>query len=481
MSGFSELNYVNIGRHGTLSPSGALHTRKEDIDAIFAYLGQNSVKKLTVHFHGGLVSESGGLATAKAMTTVYAAAGAHPVTFIWETGFLETVKDNLNTINQTELFKKLLALAIKHALKALGMSLPGKGAGQTLSINEIQAKLASGAPFADLDATARGAANARSEAELESMRGDIREGVEEDIQSDPEIQSLLENEAPQTPLLNKSTVAVSDGDKQKGILLFGKVALGVAEVVYRVVKRYLQKSDHGFYPTVVEELLRQFYLADLGQWVWGNMTTKAGEMWLPNDGLSGTAIHGARYFLEKLANFQQQSPALVVDLVGHSAGSIVICQMLKTAEALGLKLKIRNIIFMAPACTAELFHDEIVQHPGRCANFRMFTMSDAYECKNQLVPLVYSRSLLYLISGVLDDDVDEPVAGMERFLEDPPFNKPMLRDIAAFLTGAGTGARLVLSKTADDAPRGQRCTAERHQDFDENGPMQDSLIFLISQ
>jgi len=481
MPGFSKLNYVNIGPHGTLAPSGELSTTGGDIDAIFTYVAQNNLKKLTIHFHGGLVSESGGLATAKAMTTVYAAAGAHPVTFIWETGFLETVKDNLNTINQTELFKKLLALAIKHALKALGLSLPGKGAGQTLSISEIQTKLASGAPFADFDATARGAANARTEAELASMRGDIREGVEEDIQADPDFQSLLESEAPRTPLLNKSTVEVSEADKQRGILLFGKVALGVAEVVYRVAKRYLEKSDHGFYPTVVEEVLRQFYLADLGQWVWGNMTTKAGEMWLPNDGLSGTAIHGGRYFLRKLTDFQRDHPELVVDLVGHSAGSIVICQMLKTAEMAGLAFKIRNIIFMAPACTAELFHDEIVQHPGRWHSFRMFTMSDAYECKNQLVPLVYSRSLLYLISGVLDGDVDEPVAGMERFLEDPPYHKPMLREIAAFLTGSGSNVRLVLSKTADDAPRGQRCTAERHQDFDENGPMQDSLIFLIGQ
>lgn len=481
MPAFSELNYLNIGPHGTLAPSGALSTKPEDIDALFAYLAQNNLKKLTIHFHGGLVSESGGLATAKAMTTVYAAAGAHPVTFIWETGFLETVKDNLNTISQTELFKKLLALAIKHAMKALGLSLPGKGPGQTLSIAEIQTKLASGAPFADFDATARGAAQVRTEAELEAMRPDIRESIEEDVQSDPEIPSLLEEEAPKTPLLDKKEVVVTEADQQKGILVFGKVALGVAEVVYRVVKRYLQKSDHGFYPTVVEELLRQFYLANLGQWVWGDMTTKAGEMWLANGGLSGSNIHGGRYFLESLAKFQKESPALIVDLVGHSAGSIAICQMLKTAQAAGLQVKIRNIIFMAPACTAELFHDEIVQHPERCARFRMFTMSDAYECKNQLVPLVYTRSLLYLISGVLDNDVDEPVAGLERFLEDPPYHKPTLRDIAAFLTNAGADARVVFSKTADDAPRGLRCTAERHQDFDENGPMQDSLIFLISQ
>jgi hypothetical protein len=481
MPPFGKLNYVNIGPHGTLAPTGQLSTTTADIDAIFDYLSSTNQRKLTIHFHGGLVPESSGLATAKEMTSVYAAAGAHPVTFIWETGFLETVKDNLNTINQTELFKKLLALAIKHAMKALGLSFPGKGPEQPLSITEIQAKLASGAPFEDFDATARGAAQVRTEAELQAMRSDILAGIEEDVQADPEIPALLQNEAPRTPLFNETAVAVTESDKQKGILTFAKLAMAVAEIVYRVAKRYLQKHDHGFYPTVVEEVLRQFYLADLGQWVWGDMTTKAGEIWLANDGLQGNSIHGGHYFLEGLAKLQSSSPNLIVDLVGHSAGSIVICQMLKTASAANLRVKIRNIIFMAPACTSGLFHDEIVRNPTRCKAFRMFTMADDYECKNQLVPLVYTRSLLYLISGVLDDAVDKPVAGMARFLQDPPFDDPALRDIGAFLSTTGPDIRLVLSTTADNAPRGLRCTAQRHQDFDENGPMQDSLIFLIGQ
>jgi hypothetical protein len=481
MPPFGSLNYIKIGPRGTLEPSGSLHTSREDIDELIRYLSDPAQKKLTIHCHGGLVSEESGLTTARAMTTVYAAAGAHPVTFIWETGFLETVKDNLNTITQTELFKKLLALALKHAMKALGFTIPGKGPGQPMSLAEIQARLASGAPFEEFDAGARGVAAIHTEAELDEAFPEIREEVSEDVEADLAIGTLLIVEAPETPLFNHGAVAVSESEKGKGVVTATKLALALAKIVYRITKRYIRKHDHGFYPTVVEEILREFYLADLGQWVWGNMKEKADQMWLSCDGLAGNAIHGARYFLEQLCELQRRRDDLVIDLVGHSAGSIVICQMFRAAADANLPIKIRNVIFMAPACSSKLFLKEIVHVSGRFEKFRMFTMNDAFECKNFLVPLVYTRSLLYLISGALDGEDDEPVAGLDRFLQNqPPFGDPELQEIDAFL-GAPGGDRLVLSKTPEDAPRGKRCTAERHQDFDENGPMQDSLIFLISQ
>jgi hypothetical protein len=414
------------------------------------------------------------------MTTVYAAAGAHPVTFIWETGFLETVKDNLNTITQTELFKKLLALVLKHSMKALGMSIRGKGPGQLMSLAEIQARLSSGTPFEDFDAGARGGGEIRTQTELDEAVPEIQEDVREDIDADLQLESLLAAEVPETPLFNQAVIIASDTERGRGVLASSKAALALAKIVYRVAKRCIQKHDHGFYPTAVEEILREFYLADLGQWVWGNMKVKAEQMWKSCDGLTEDAMHGGRYFLEKLCRLQQERGDLIIDLVGHSAGSIVICQMLRTASLASLPIRIRNIIFMAPACSSQLFLNEIVRAPGRCETFRMFTMSDPFECKNYLVPLVYTRSLLYLISGALDGLDDEPIAGLDRFLQgDLAVQDPELREIAAFF-GDPNSDRLVLSKTPENAPRGKRCTAEKHQDFDENGPMQDSLIFLIS-
>lgn len=191
MALFGKLNYIKIGPHGTLEPSGKQHSSREDIDGIIRYLRAPAQTKLTVHFHGGLVSESSGVTTAKAMATVYAAAGAHPVTFIWQTGFLETIIDNLNTIGQTELFKKILSLALKHTMKALGLTLGGRGPGETMTLSEIQAQLASGAPFEYLDGSARGAASIRTEEELGAELPQIEEEVREDVEADPEIESLL--------------------------------------------------------------------------------------------------------------------------------------------------------------------------------------------------------------------------------------------------------------------------------------------------
>ncbi len=229
MPPFGKLNYIKIGPHGTLEPSGKLHSSRADIDGIIQFLSDPAQNKLTIHFHGGLVSESSGLSTARGMTTVYAAAGAHPVTFIWATGLLETIGDNLNTITQTELFKKLLALALKHAMKALGLAIPGRGPGQGMTLAEIQAHLASGSPFEYLDAGARGAANIRTEEQLDAELPQIEEEVREDIEADPEIESLLQEEAPQTPLLDKKTLTPTQDEQARGLVTSVKLAAAMTK------------------------------------------------------------------------------------------------------------------------------------------------------------------------------------------------------------------------------------------------------------
>ena len=101
MTDFSHLNYINAGPHGTFRPSGDLNTSPQDIDAIFDHLTQTGADRLVVHVHGGLVSEAKGLRIAKMMAPVYSCAGAHPVSFIWETGLIETISRNLTDIYQS--------------------------------------------------------------------------------------------------------------------------------------------------------------------------------------------------------------------------------------------------------------------------------------------------------------------------------------------------------------------------------------------
>ena len=65
------------------------------------------------------------------------------------------------------------------------------------------------------------------------------------------------------------------------------------------------------------------------------------------------------------------------------------------------------LLFLAPASRIQLFADVITSHGRRLGNFRMFTMSDALERKDRLVPVIYPHSLLYFISGVLESAYDE--------------------------------------------------------------------------
>jgi hypothetical protein len=101
------------------------------------------------------------------------------------------------------------------------------------------------------------------------------------------------------------------------------------------------------------------------------------------------------------------------ELTGPARCAIVLCHLLAAAQRYP-GLSFRHLFFLAPACTHEMFNREVAGHPNRYQQFRMLTMSDDFECKDRLVPGIYNRSLLYFISGVLEDEVDMPIAGLHR-------------------------------------------------------------------
>lgn len=108
-------------------------------------------------------------------------------------------------------------------------------------------------------------------------------------------------------------------------------------------------------------------------------------------------------------------------------------------------------------------------------------MADALEQKDPLVPGVYTRSLLYFISGVLEDEVDTPLAGMARFWSGtPPFNEGYLMETARWLL-AETENRAVLSKTPDEALEGLRTTSGSHGGFDDDEPTRGSITHLVAK
>lgn len=477
MTGFSPLNYVNVGPHGTFRPSGAVSTGPADIDAIFAHLRSAGADRICLHFHGGLVGEAKGMIIAESMYPVYTDAGAHAVSFVWETGFKETIARNLRSINETKLFQKLLRYAIRQLTKRLGVDLSGRGPGEPMTMDEIQEELDKIDRFEEFDATARGGAAALDEDELESIRLDMELELQLELEMDAEFGALADDLFAEDPHLRPEMEdALRDADG-RGPTLF-KIAKFLALVVYRVLKRYVQKRDHGLYPTVMEELVREFYIDDVGGWVWGKMKDVATQMFLPNLGPLTEASHPGTYFLKKLAAHQATTPGFKVDLVGHSAGSIAICQMFKAMAASGETVAVRNVVFLAPACTMQLMHDEIVAHPERYERFRMFTMTDANERADHLIKRIYTRSLLYLISGILEEEADTPIAGMARYWTgEPPYDAKPLVAVTRFLGVEGTD-RVVLSDTLGNA-EGMNSTALGHGDFDNDAETLASLAALV--
>lgn len=478
MAQLDPLHYLNLGPQGTFKASGDLRTSPQDVDALIQHLQANPTDHLTLHFHGGLVSENAGAEVAARLVPVYKDAGSHPIMFIWEAGLGETLKENLLTIHSTELVQLILKFALQKLESTFGEIVGIKGPGDQLSFADIDSELQQEDPFSQKDPQARQAASDMDLFALRALEGKFEAELEQDLAADPEISRLLNQEAPETELLDPEFKnQVEDKTGEKGGVVTAYVAKKLAKILIETVKRFKNKTDHGIYPTVIEELLREMYMADFGAWVWGSMKKKALEMWEPNQGPATEFSKVGDYFLAKLAALPHP-PAL--NLVGHSTGGIVICHLLETLAARYPQLHTRNVIFLAPACRMNLFHEQVSSRPERFERFRMFTMQDGYEVQDRLVPGVYTRSLLYLVSGILEDQPDAPLLGMVRYLSgQEPYLASELIQVRDFLYEDSKN-RLVLSKTHPSAPDGQRSQSEKHGDFDNDQETLASVKQMIA-
>jgi hypothetical protein len=468
------IEFVNVGPGGTFEKSGKYATSATQVDEFFQELESSDAKSLVLHFHGGLVDEAYGVGVAKKMVEVYKEAGAVPLTFVWETGLLETFRDNLLKIHETDLYKKLLKWLLRRLAERFG-GFEARGVGVSIPMKKIEEELAKDKPFDSYDdpttgkvAAARG--GAFLETDLDTLQAEFQAQFQGDVDGDEDVVAKV------------NALIGSTADAQARGLIEGlKVAKMLAAVAYRVARRHVRGRDHGFYPTVVEETLRELYLADLGAWVWGRMKDKARNMWLSNDRLTGDERRVGRYVLEKIALLQKKKPSFRFDLVGHSAGSIAICELLRIAAADNIAVQANTIAFLAPAGRSEIGVAELVGHTNRFKQFRCYTMADEFEREDSLVKGIYTRSLLYFISGVLEsDEVDAPLMGMMRHAtKTGAFTSGPAAEWASYIRG---NQRLVLSDSTildPDAVVGYQTSACSHGDFDDDKLTRKSLTELL--
>lgn len=475
-------SWIKVGPHGTFGSSGTQTSSAADIDALFAQ-NLGTPPRLLLHIHGGLVPEAAGLAVADRMMAHYAGT-TRSIGLVWETGLLETFRD-LTDVTNSRTFKKALAWILDKALGELAGDTGAKGVGRgELPRPEIEARLETDDSVARLDQELIEAVDGdQSGARSKGPGGDTEtdaeteKRLEEDLELEGDVadlQDMVDEKADKAAESFEQVIAV-DPAMKGGTLM---IARFLAKTIVAVLRRYRNGTHHDLLPTAVEELLRAAHLSKIGAIAWSEMKKKAAAMWQDDGPAPGAKGHVGGYLLRKLEALQQRDPSVTIDLVGHSAGSIVICAMLQAIAEQKRNIELRNILFLAPAVRLDTFSQDVVPS-GRFQHFRMFTMTDEAEKKDELVGILYPRSLLFLVSGLFEDKPGTPLAGLARhvMVRNPPANDGFDAD-RRWLAQSN---RLVLSPTAGGAGKGLQTRSARHGDFDDDVPTLASLLYLAGK
>jgi Alpha/beta hydrolase of unknown function (DUF900) len=485
MSAASMKAWINIGPGGTFGSSGALRTTVADLDDLESQLAAGEKTRLVLYFHGGLVGERQGHALAERLTGRYATSPAIPVTVVWETAPVEILKSNLEKLHDTKLFKKLLSWIIEQVAAYFGLGGGGvaRGSGGALiSHDEIELFLESEKGIATLDKQlegakvvtgARGGGSSTDETNLAEEERNLSERLKSKLTTDPQLLDLIDD-AP-------SSVQQQLNGKKAGArgVTFATVAFFLGKVTFATVRRRIRGTDHGLLPTAVEELLRAAYLSQLGKMIWDGMKDAAHSTWRDDGERPSADIgHVGGYLLRRLEALQRSRPEFLIDLVGHSAGAIAICHMLNAIRGQARGIRLRNIIFLAPACRLDLFADAVARNSRLNARFRMFNLSDEHERQDKLVPILYPRSLLYFVSGALEAEAGAALAGLQRHLiKSTPTAESEFDDVRNWLKQED---RLVYAPSKPDAAIELACAALAHGAFNDDEITLKSLVAIAS-
>lgn len=499
---------IHSGKDGEL-----LTTTEADIDRMFAGFADGA--KVVLHFHGGLVPESGGRATAARLDPVYREAGATGVFFVWESGLLEVLTHNIAEIAGEDFFKIVQKYVTRYAVGKLRQQVDpgGKAIGDLKPLTETEFYLGVTArgngrePFGQpIDGASVSELSPDEDAEFrrrladdldfaETVEAITRSALPEPVETRAK-GAVVRSSASARTLMSPDRVAALVEDNQqakaqgaKGVLSTARAVAAAAKILRNVVLRFRRGRDHGVYPTIVEEILREFYLANAGASIWHAMKQETADTFQP-----GPKPRAGSAFLDRLEAFVASGRKLEITLVGHSTGAVFINNMLRDASrrrergTLPADFRFRNVIFLAPACTVLDFAGVIPPTRGTplFEHLRTFAMTDQAESAEALVPFVYTRSLLYFVSGVVERDdegesaYDRPLVGMQRYhTMTGTYTSSTEATVRAHL--GGDDRRTVWSPTKAGALRGLRCGAQGHTKFDEDDPTLESMVDLIQR
>lgn len=487
-----QAHVIQTGGDGRL-----LTTTTVDVDALTEAICRS--ERAVLHFLGGLDSKASEFRAAERLFQVYSAAGAYPVFFVRQRGLAGVIVGNLTEIANEELFKRLLRKVLTYAVGKASQPGNDRAAGvlqipdETDVNRELVRRASDEEPY---DYVAPGS-------ELAMLDEDERAQLEAEVAVDRAIQDELAailawhtetSSAPRrayavAPKPSKISPDVLDelaacDEGARGIAAAVALAVRAARVLIRVIQRFRSGTDHGVYPTVVEELLRTLYLADLGSALWHTMKRETF-----NTFVDVAEPRGGRYLLDGLAaglrgRIEAGRSLPQITIVGHSSGAVFIDHLLEAVDKRRADFppafRFRNVVFLAPANTYEHFAAAL-SAAALVDRFRMFTMTDEAERADHLLGGFYPRSLLHFVAGVLEQDSENrsaynPVAGMSRYLDAPEPAKA-IATVRDYLAADPT--RLVRSPTASGAAAGLRSGATTHGGFDEDPLVLESVSSMI--
>jgi hypothetical protein len=480
---------------------GVLETKPDDVRALIRS-AVASHKPLLIHIHGGLVSKENAIASADRLSKAeYGQGNVAPIFIVWETSIPETLR-NLPEILNKPLFERMLLRLTKFLAGKVADAVPGAkaamGGGPEPSRAEVEAELSKRAqdevPFPQLDTAD----------DVTDMDVTDSQRLTQALTADTELHDAWREEveaamaAPAMPgaspiRLRQKLVdetATEMATSSKALVSTAMVVKSGILIASRVIKRYVRHRDHGFHATIVEEILRELFIDDIGTAVWGFMKQDAADTFANAD---NAPERGGWFLLKLLADEILAAPANTpppkVSIVGHSAGAGYACEMLRYLHACRQDpahplaksgLAFDKLVFLAPACTCALFAEvlKLNQSKALFAEFRMFTLTDADESSYYEVPVLYPRSLLYIISGLLENPViDQTLVGLERdYRTAHPYNDPVVVDVKNFM--AAEAHRKILS--GQDGGPGLACDSTRHGGFDSSPKTLESIVTFVT-
>jgi hypothetical protein len=389
-------------------------------------------ERLVLYFHGGLVDLESGLAGAKALEPKFQETGATPIFVIWQSGWDEIVEKNLPAIFNEGIFKRIrrrVTQAVKGKIDKTTADGAAKAVGglPLMRDDKIQAELAK----AEAGQPLFGDHIPRDIPELTAAEEDhIRRTVQGDVQLQVMAAEIANGRVQSTAATSKGITAQGSTTTlmspevldeiapvrpgAKSVLSMALLAKHVIFVVAAVISRFRNNRDHGAYLTIVEEILREFYVRNVGKFLWDGMKKEIDQAFDLAPGCGGTAL------IDGLRGLSANGVKPKITLVGHSAGAIYVARLLSEIEKAKLPPEVKfDVILIAPACTFKVFRQMLQAAGDRIAGLRLFGMGDEREKNNALVPIVYPSSLLYFVSGVIEDEPDMPLLGMQRYYAAP--------------------------------------------------------------